>query len=39
LLELEEVSALPESELAVVSDFALFLDFVLDDFVSLAAAV
>jgi hypothetical protein len=33
LLEPEEVSALPESEPAAVSDFALFLDFVLDDFV------
>jgi len=37
LLELEEVSALPESELAAVSGFVLFLDFVVDDLVSLAA--
>jgi hypothetical protein len=33
LLEPDEVSALPESELVAVSDVALFLDFELDDFV------
>jgi hypothetical protein len=38
LLVLEELSALPASELVAVSDFVLFLDFVLDDLVSLAAA-
>jgi hypothetical protein len=37
LLELEEVLVPPTSELAAVSDFVLFLDFLLDDFVSLAA--
>jgi hypothetical protein len=36
LLELEELSALPVSELAAVPDEVLFLDFV-EDFVSLAA--
>jgi hypothetical protein len=44
LLVLDELSALPVSELAAVSDFALFLDFVLEDlvledFVSLVAAL
>jgi hypothetical protein len=39
LLELEEVSVLPESALAAVPDFALLLDFLLDDFVSVVAAV
>jgi hypothetical protein len=44
LLVVDELSALPVSELAALSDFVLFLDFVpedvvLDDFVPLVAAV
>jgi hypothetical protein len=39
LLELEEVSVLPESALAAVPDVALLLDFLLDDVVSAVAAV
>jgi hypothetical protein len=38
LLVLAEASAALVSELVVASDFALFFDFLLDDFVSLAAA-